>query len=240
MFRSRIARAVRDTIKEPLAERVSRWRIAVRASGVRGAPRRVPRSRRFARMQGFTLLEMLVVLVLVSLLATLLIQGVGFFLGKYALAKRVHRDASLAALQQHWFSSTVQAMVPSDVEARRFAGDASSFEGVTLQALDAEPALPVRARWSIAVDDASEIVVYTQEGRERWTVLVAGEEGLAFQYADLAGQWHERWPIAGDSVRPPRERIPRMVRLIAPDGATVWLARTGLFPEPVPNYREIQ
>ena len=28
------------------------------------------------------------------------------------------------------------------------------------------------------------------------------------------------------------------VRLVSTSGRTVWLARTDLFPEPVPNYRE--
>ena len=187
---------------------------------------------------------MLVVLVLVSLLGTLLMQGTGFFLGKYATVKRVHRDASLAALRQHWFISTVQAMVPSRVEARRFAGDSASFEGVTLQALAAEPGLPVRARWSIEAEGASAAVLYSQEGGESWTVLDSEDsedseaEGLAFQYADSAGQWHEHWPISRDEANPPRERIPRMVRLVSTAGRTMWLARTDLFPEPVPNYRE--
>ena len=200
------------------------------------APLRHGRSRVTAL--GLTLIEMLVVLVLVSLLGTLLLQGTGFFLGKYATVKRVHREASLATLRQHWFISTVQAMVPSLVEARQFAGDASSFGGVTLQALAAEPGLPVRARWSIDVDGASEVVVYAQEGGAPWTVLTADDEGLAFQYADSAGQWHDHWPIASDSRKPPRERIPRMVRLISPAGRTVWLARTDLFPEPVHNFME--
>ena len=182
---------------------------------------------------------MLVVLVLVSLLGTLLMQGTGFFLGKYATVKRVHRESSLAALSQHWFISTVQAMVPSHVEARRFTGDASSFEGVTLQALAAEPGLPVRARWSIEVDGASEVVVYAQEDGESWTVLAPDDEGgLAFQYADLAGAWHDRWPVETDSRDPPRERIPCMVRLVSTANRTVWLVRTDLFPEPVPNYLE--
>ena len=187
---------------------------------------------------GLTLIEMLVVLVLVSLLGTLLLQGTGFFLGKYATVKRVHRDASLAALRQHWFISTVQAMVPSRVEARRFAGDSSSFEGVTLQALAAEPGLPVRARWSIDAGGVSQAVVYTQEDGESWTVLASDDGGLAFQYADSAGEWHGHWPIASDDGKPPRERIPRMIRLVSAAGRTVWLARTELFPEPVPNYAE--
>ena len=187
---------------------------------------------------GLTLIEMLVVLVLVSLLGTLLVQGTGYFLGKYAVVKRVHRDASLAALHQHWFISTVQAMVPSHIEARRFAGDASSFEGVTLQALAAESGLPVRTRWSIEPDGASQAVVYSQDGAGSWTVLDAAHRGLAFQYADSAGRWHQRWPVADDGRNPPPERIPRTIRLTDTDGRTVWFARTGLFPEPVPNYSE--
>ena len=187
---------------------------------------------------GFTLIEMLVVLVLVSLLGTLLVQGTGFFLGKYATVKRVHREASLEELRRHWFVSTVQAMVPSRVESRRFAGDAFAFEGVTLQALAAEPGLPVRARWSIDAGGASAAVVYAQEGGESWTVLASQDGGLAFQYADAAGQWHAQWPLASDGPNPPRERIPRMIRLVSAAGGTLWLAGADLYPEPVPNFRE--
>ena len=35
-----------------------------------------------------------------------------------------------------------------------------------------------------------------------------------------------------------RDRIPRMVRLVAAGGRTLWLAHLDLYPEPVPNYRE--
>lgn len=182
---------------------------------------------------GLTLLEMVVVLALVSLLSALLIQGVGYFLGQYATTKRIHREASLAALREHWFASTVQGMVPSRLEARRFAGDASSFEGVTLQPLARRPGVPVRARWSIGGDTSNE-VLYTEEQGVPWTVLALHHEDLAFEYADLARRWHARWPLAIDA----RERIPRMVRLVAPGGRTLWLARLQLFPEPVPNYRE--
>ena len=188
----------------------------------------------FRAAQGLTLVEMLVVLVLVSLLSTLLIQGAGFFLGQYATVKRAHRESSLAALRQQWFVMSVQAMVPSGLEARRFTGDASSFEGVTLQPLAAEPGLPVRARWSIGDDGEPARVVYAEEGGAAWTVLTSDGGRLAFQYADAARQWHDRWPVASDT----RERIPRMVRLISTNGLTVWLASLDLFPEPIPNYRE--
>ena len=233
-------RAARTAVEGPRPGRRPGWRSVLPGppAGAASPPGRIPQRRRLGAAPGLTLLEMLAVLVLVSLLGTLLIQGAGFFLGKYAMAKRVHRGAAAAALRQHWFISTVQAMVPSRLAARRFAGDASSFEGVTLQALAAEPGLPVRARWSIDLDGASEIVVYSQEGGEPWTVLAADGGGLAFQYADEAGRWHDHWPLDTDPRNPHRERIPHMIRLISPDGGTVWLARTELYPEPVPNYAE--
>ena len=185
------------------------------------------------REEGLTLVEMLAVLVLVSLLSALLIQGVGHFLGQYAATKRIHREASLAALREHWFASTVQGMVPSRLAARQFAGDASSFEGVTLQPLARRPGVPVRARWSIGGDTSNE-VLYTEEQGVAWTVYASHHVGLAFEYADSARQWHARWPLAVDA----RERIPRLVRLVAPEGGTLWLAHLELYPEPVPNYRE--
>ena len=49
-------------------------------------------------------------------------------------------------------------------------------------------------------------------------------------------RWHNS--LSRDEAHPPRERIPRMVRLVSTAGRTMWLARTDLFPEPVPNYRE--
>ena len=184
--------------------------------------------------RGLTLIEMLVVLVLVSLLGTLLIQGAGFFLGKYATVQRVHRETSLDELRQHWFVSTLQAMVPSKLEARRFAGDATSFEGVTLQALHARSGQPAQVRWSIDGDGGSKVVRYQEEDAAPWIVLRADESALAFQYAGVDREWHERWPVTEDAL----ERIPSMVRLVSSGGRPVWMARLDLFPVPVPNYRE--
>ncbi|MDE0029704.1 MAG: prepilin-type N-terminal cleavage/methylation domain-containing protein [Deltaproteobacteria bacterium] len=179
---------------------------------------------------GFTMVEMLVVLVLVSLLGTLVIQGTGFFLGQYGAVKRIHRESSLAALRQHWFLSTVAAMVPSRLATRRFTGDDRSFEGVTLQPLAARAGQPVRIRWSID----SGRVLYTEGGAQPWTVQSRHDRTLGFQYAGSSGEWHERWPPPHRSG----EHIPRMVRLRSADGRVLWLARFDLFPEPVPNYRE--
>ncbi len=186
--------------------------------------------RRKARLgpycEGLTLVELLVVLGLVALIGALLIQASGFFLGRYSHVRGIHREANESALRQHWFASTVQGLVPGGVRDRRFAGDPSSFKGITLQPLFAESGLPVEVRWTLAEKGDGNTVTYREEGDTQWTLLLA-ESQLAFEYADSAGRWHDSWP----TVDAPAEWVPTMVRLVATD-TTKWVAKVAAFPEP--------
>ena len=199
-----------------------------RFGDVRVPPRSAPTG-------GMTLLEMLVVLALVALLGTLITQGLGFF--RYDTVQRVARDAGQAGLQQHWFASSVEGMVPYRQLERQFAGDAATFAGITTQPLAAESGMPVRARWTIEDDGVTSHVLYredaapTNDGPSTWTVLRT-PDAVTFQYAGADGTWLDAWP-----AREVGERIPRMVRLVGPSGV-IWLARLDLFPEPVTNYSE--
>ena len=187
---------------------------------------------------GLTLLEMLVVLALVALLGTLIVQGMSFFLGRYDTVQRVARDAAHAGLQQHWFASSVEGMVPYRQVERQFRGDDAAFAGITTQPLGAESGMPVRARWAIEDDGVESFVSYredaapTNDGGSSWTVLRT-PEAVAFQYAGADGTWLDAWP-----PRDTGDRIPRMVRLVGA-GGVVWLAQLDLFPEPVVNYSEL-
>ena len=186
-------------------------------------------------MAGLTLLELLVVLVLTSLLGTLVIQGTGFFLGRYETAARVGKTAASAMLQRHWFASTVEGMVASLRATRRFEGRETEFEGTTLRSLAGQPGQPTRVRWSIDPNAAgASLVVYAEEGRSPWTVLTVRKPGLSFEYADAAGRWHERWPLDVGS----KQSLPRMVRLVSQTGDEIWAVRPDMFPRPVVNFRD--
>ena len=178
------------------------------------------------RAAGLTLIEMLVVFVLLGLVSTLLFQGTGFFATRYETVQRLHREGSVTGLQQHWFISTVQALVPYGRETRRFIGNADSFEGITLQPLAAEPGMPAGARWFIDERDGLQTVVYREErgpyvGGVEWPVFTSDEPGLRFQYADAQGQWRVRWPVEDA----PLEWLPHAIRLAAPGQGTLWIAR---------------
>lgn len=167
-------------------------------------------------------------MVLVSLLATLLLQGIGFFTGQYQVVQRARSDLSLAGLQQHWFVSSVRGLTPYGVEARRFVGTARAFQGITLAPLQAEPGMPVTARWTIDAEDASTLR-YAEDGGPSWTVLPGSGDRLVFDYADSAFRWFDRWPVEAAEA----EWTPTYIRLRSVDAGPVWLARVQANPEPL-------
>ena len=193
------------------------------------------------RMRGLTLIEMLVVFVLLGLVSTLLFQGTGFFAARYETVQRLHREGTVTGLQQHWFISTVQSLVPYGLEARRFRGNASSFQGITLQPLAAEPGMPVGAQWLIDDRDGLQTVVYKEErgpyaGGVEWTVLTSDEPGLRFQYADAQGRWRNRWPV--DDA--PTHWLPRVIRLASSSNHTLWTARIKASAAPVITDKDLR
>ena len=183
--------------------------------------------RRRNPQRGLTILEMLVVLMLVALLGTLVIQGLAFFVRSYDAVTRDHRTTTHAALRQHWFVTAVRGIVPYGVQARAFAGDGTAFVAMTLQALNAEPGLPTQTRWSINIGGGTQAVSYAEDGGTAWQVLETDAGNLAFQYADSANRWHDRWPIA----EAPTNWTPKLIRLTS-DRGTIWLAAVEASPEP--------
>lgn len=186
------------------------------------------------RMRGLTLVEMLTAFVLLGLVSTLLFQGTGIFAKRYETVQRFHREGTVTGLQQHWFITTVQSLVPYGREARRFRGDASSFQGITLQPLASEPGMPTGVRWFIDDRDGLRALVYSEErgpstqGVE-WTVLAAPEPELQFRYADTQGRWHVRWPVEGVST----DWLPGAIGLFSSSDSTLWLARIEASANPV-------
>lgn len=185
-------------------------------------------------------MEMLAVLTLVALLGTLLVQALGFFVARYDAVKRNHRAAGAAALAQHWFATVVGGIVPVGVRERKFRGDGSTFAGTTLQPLAGAGGVPAEVRWTVAPETSS--VVYREQGLAAvaageiaWRLRVAGQDNLAFQYADGEGRWHDEWPVGAA----PLEWTPSLIRLVASESAgasrTVWIAHVEAAPYPMPN-----
>lgn len=187
------------------------------------------------RNDGLTLLEMLVVLVLTAMLAGLIVQGLGFFLGKYDAVRRIQAKSLENGLHQRWFISSVRNLVPLASIDRAFQGDGSQFSGISLAPLAGPSGRPSQISWAFVDSEAGTRELRYSEGTQiRWQILDARVETMRFEYADTSGSWHDRWPIASRRI----ERIPRMIRMVQEDGRTVWSAALALHPEPVPNFLE--
>ena len=174
---------------------------------------------------GLSLFETLVVLVLLSLLCTLLLQGLGAFADRYHTVQRAHRTASFASLRQHWFVTSVRGLAPVGLFAQRFRGDPSFFQGTTLRPLATEPGVPVRMQWR--VEDDGSVVTYAEDDAA-WRIHAVEDGPATFEYADSRGAWHGNWPPTSAAD----EWVPRMIRLAGEDDRTIWLASVDASPRP--------
>jgi len=186
------------------------------------------------KCRGLTLLEMLVVLVIVSLLSTLIAQGLGFFLGRFDAVRRLQIEALASSVQQTWFVNSVKNMVPLVSTERGFQGSPTELQGTSLGSLTGEPGVPRKLAWKIETAEEDSVELHYVEGPETdWRVLSLPSQTLRFEYGDFQGRWHDRWPPSGQT----RMRIPNEVRLVRSDGSTVWLVNLELYPEPTSNFR---
>ena len=161
------------------------------------------------RRGGFTLMEMLVTLMLVSFATMLMFQ----MLGSYRIAReRVQVQAGgidRQALFEAWFRDSVHGLFAGP--EYRFVGSKDSFSAVTLNPLYAPEGSPSRIAWELRQGaDGRPEIAYLEDERERWTLPLEGGEAR-FAYLDEAGKETEVWPPARGLVKP--EALPAMVVL---------------------------
>lgn len=145
-----------------------------------------------ARRNGFTLMETLVMLVLVSFAVLLMFQ----MLGSYRLAReRVLAHAGgidRQLLFEDWFRDSVHGLRP-DVPGG-FTGSSLAFAGTTLNPMFASGGAPVAMRWRLEQDDGGWQVHYEEGGQERFALPLEDGGAPHFAYFDDAGEMHADWP----------------------------------------------
>jgi prepilin-type N-terminal cleavage/methylation domain-containing protein len=182
---------------------------------------------------GFTLLEMLVVLVLVALVVGLLFEGLGR-VADLRLRLARHLDSALdSAIVASWFRSSVTSMLPAqEGAADAFRGGPAEMSGLTLQPLDQPTGAAVAFAWRLAPDASSGLIRLSYRGADgRWREVAAWSGDRArFLYAGPDGDWREEWPPPLGTGRTPLGRVvemrqpqlPRFVRLEGGSGPEAW------------------
>lgn len=154
---------------------------------------------RMKRDSGFTLLEMLVVLVLVSLISMLLMQGLTFVFQLRTQFVNQINDLQQGALQEYWFRSSVRSLFPaSKNSAYIFTGEKDHFAGLTMASLHEETGMPAPFQWTLQPQQDKTILYYypdlIKQPTSKWQIMEwFGHEGQ-FQYMDANGAWFEAWP----------------------------------------------
>lgn len=159
---------------------------------------------------GFTLLEAMVTLVIVSLMIALLMQALVQVLGMRERVVAYQRDSRTAALQEQWFRDSVQgALVDLPDALGAMEGDAEGFALVTASPLATGGIGHVG--WEIVQDGAGPALAHTDAEGNRFEVIGGPLLDARFAYRSASGEWSSRWePEEGAT-----EVIPRLVRFTA-------------------------
>lgn len=150
----------------------------------------------FFKKTGFTLLEVLVVLVIVSLISGLLFQGLLYVLHLRSQALVQLSDLQQGRLQEAWFRTTLEAIITDYEDGKnRFQGNSHEFSGLTMASLDNIIGVPVTFAWQIQNKDGRNTLRYRNSRGEYWDILSWSDERLAeFRYMAEDGEWHSQWP----------------------------------------------
>lgn len=179
--------------------------------------------------RGFTLLEAIVTLVIVSLIVTVLMQALGQTLGMRTRLLRHQREARVVALQEQWFRDTVGSAVADLPDALgHMQGSRDSLELVTAAPLESRGVQ--RVGWSLRRNGAGQALHYTGGDLKSVQVIAGPLRNAAFAYLDHDGRWSTEWRPDADS----RLALPRMVRFQADTtaGSLLWLVPIAVDPAP--------
>ena len=188
---------------------------------------------------GFTLIEMLVVLVITALVSGVLFQALE---RSYSLQRRF--GVELFKNQQgqmaiDWYRQSVQGLIADTPgESGVFKGEAHSLAGLTTTPLSEDFGMSTPFRWSlvIAADGSQTELVYRE--RDTDTVVLRWQGAQAkFVYLDDTLTAHDTWP-------PPLglfSQLPRQIRVDASDnGEAVVIVATPMGPlDPAPRLQDV-
>ena len=162
------------------------------------------------RARGFTLLEMLVVLLIAGMALALTTQALGQYQRAQTRAIANERAGREHRLSEAWFRDSVRGLhpaAPNDAQAARattrlgmggaapvFSGSASGFTGVTLAPVLAGQGVPVLQAWR-SVRDRNGVtrLELEEEGKTLQLSLPRARE-IRLHYLDPEGKLHAQWP----------------------------------------------
>jgi general secretion pathway protein J len=179
-----------------------------------------PRLDSTCRAAGFTLIEVLVVLII-----TALISGILLFAFQRVLDVRIRLAAFLdgtdaPTLIAGWFRGSIEGLVADQKGGRDiFAGTAQRLTGLSVEPVDGSPGVPTSIAWELVFDAGRgrTELRYKGSGRELTVASWPGKRG-SLHYCGPTLRCFDAWP-------PPQEEaaeLPALIVLEAIKGTEDW------------------
>lgn len=170
-----------------------------------------------ARFQrAFTLIEMLVVMVIISLLITVIMQGFGYSLGLYQRVVTTQKNAYTEVLAYNWLRATLGVSVAARPKDLGLEGNASEVTTYTYQPLVERAGLKTRISWQLIQDSANLRLEY-REGDTIFSVYSWSAATGHWEYMDEKQQWHNKWPAEKSELTP----LPSAVKIQVNSGSDI-------------------
>jgi prepilin-type N-terminal cleavage/methylation domain-containing protein len=151
-----------------------------------------------SRAAGFTLIEMLVVLLIVGMTTTLLFQMLSqtFRMQRYAGIQIT--DARQGTMEADWFRQLVNGLQPDYAGAKNvFSGAARKLTGLSNNPLTTDYGAPVPITLVLAYDADNDLTRLFYGPETDGTPVMAWHHDIGrLVYVDAAGDNHDTWPPA--------------------------------------------
>ncbi len=149
-----------------------------------------------SRQRGFTLLEMLVVLILTGMITTILMQGLHQVFQLQTRFGRELFNTQQGEMYTEWFRQSVNGLMPDNADGRnKFKGSQRAFGGLTLSPLDTatEALLPFTWRLRFEPKTGQTQLQYGPDDDAPAVLAWPGNSGR-FVYFDANNEAHDAWP----------------------------------------------
>ena len=184
------------------------------------------------RIRGFTLVEVLVVLMLTGMIAVLLLQMMTILFRGYDQIGRIQGEVSLNSMRNGWFRDSINALAASLDEEFSFAGTPAQMTGFTMAPLVSRQGKLTMMAWEIRYKAKGTELWYAETGLEPALIGQWPDSELRFAYRGQNSGWMDTWPPADL----PAGVLPYRIKLnIADDGgdrdvfAAIKVRRTGRY-----------
>jgi len=154
------------------------------------------------RSRGFTLLEMLVAILLVSLAAALVVQGIGQAMGLLARVAADQGEVYHELMARAWLRQSIAAAIPAGADEAGFRGDGRGLQLQTFRPLLGAEGIPTAIGWEF---DGGGGLNYIEGDQQMLVTALAPVARLAYEDGD--GAWVAAWPAKDETGLPERVRL---------------------------------